>query len=213
LISTQEDERSRIARDLHDDVSQQLAGVSIMLSSLRRTLRRSAPLEAEAAVAALQERTTSLAEAIRRVSHELHPGTLEHVGLAAALRQHCGEVQRHHGLTVNFTAENDLDELDFPVALCLYRVTQEALTNIVRHARATVASIVLVRVETGVTLHVADDGVGFTAADRSDAGLGLRSIDERVRLVSGAVLVESQPGAGTKLVVEIPLPLTETALA
>ena len=206
LINAQEEERTRIARDLHDDVSQQLAGVGIMLSGLRRQFKSGTASDIDKVMASLQERTTALAHAIRHVSHDLHPGVLKHAGLAAAVMHHCAEVQRHHSLTVNVSTPDDLDTLDFRIALCLYRVTQEALTNIVRHARATAASVELARTDAVIDLRVVDDGIGFVATERTPTGLGLRSIDERVRLVGGTVCVQSQPGRGTHLVVQIPLP-------
>jgi PAS domain S-box-containing protein len=206
LINAQEAERTRIARDLHDDVSQQLAGVGILLSGLKRLLSRSGPQgDVDETMSALQQRTARLAHAIRHLSHELHPGVLKHAGLVEALMQHCAEVGRHHGITVTVNAPDDLDSLDFDVALCLYRVAQEALTNVVRHAHASVALVELTRIETGVELSVIDDGIGFVASDYTGSGLGLRSIDERVRLTRGSVKVESRPGEGTNLRVRIPV--------
>jgi PAS domain S-box-containing protein len=208
LIHAQEEERARIARDLHDDVSQQIAGVGILLSGLKRSLRPSGPQpEIDEALVGLQERTARLADSIRHLSHELHPGMLKHTGLVAALEQHCAEVERHHGLTITLSASGDLDSLEFDAALCLYRVTQEALTNIVRHARARTTRIELTRTALAVELRVTDDGVGFIAAERTRSGLGLRSIDERVRIAHGSVRVESTPGHGTRVVVQIPTPL------
>jgi PAS domain S-box-containing protein len=208
LIHAQEEERARIARDLHDDVSQQIAGVGILLSGLKRSMRPSGPRpEIDEALAGLQERTARLADSIRHLSHELHPGMLKHTGLIAALQQHCAEVERHHGLTVTLSARDDFDWLEFDAALCLYRVTQEALTNIVRHARARTTRVELTRAASAIELRVTDDGVGFIAAERTRSGLGLRSIDERVRLAQGSVSVESTPGHGTQVVVQIPAPL------
>jgi PAS domain S-box-containing protein len=212
LIHAQEAERARIASDLHDDVSQQVAGVGIMLSGLKRNLGQAEALrEADETIEALQKRTASLAHSIRHLSHNLHPGMLKHAGLAAALTQHCAEVQRQHGTAVTLAAQDDLDTLEFDVALCLYRVTQEALTNIVRHARAGTARVELTRTEQGVELRVTDDGIGFLVSEHARRGLGLRSIDERVRLTGGEVRVNSEPGQGTHVVVRIPLALPEMA--
>ncbi len=214
LINAQEAERTRIARDLHDDVSQQLAGVGIMLSGLKRTLNRSGPgPEVDETMGALQERTATLAHAIRHLSHDLHPGMLKHSGLAAALTQHCAEIQRHHGLTVSVDARDDLDAIAVDVALCLYRVTQEALTNVVRHARARSVVVELLQTRAGVELRITDDGIGFVATERARSGLGLRSIDERVRLTGGNVSVESRPGQGTKVLVRIPVTAAPLELA
>jgi signal transduction histidine kinase len=184
-----------------------------MLSGLKRQLKPSGPrADVDETVTTLQQRTTAVAEAIRHLSHDLHPGVLKHAGLTAALAQHCAEVERHQGLAVTLTAGHDLDALEFDAALCLYRVTQEALTNIVRHARARTARIELTRNESAVELCVTDDGVGLVAAQRTSSGLGLRSIDERVRLARGHVSLESQPGRGTTLRARIPTaaPFTET---
>ena len=136
LINAQEDERARIARDLHDDLSQQLAGVAIMVSGLKRKVGKpGVESEVEQTFATLQERTAAAATAVRNLSHELHPGVLKHPGLTATLRGHCADIERHHQVTVTFNPGDGLDSLDSDVALCLFRVVQEALTN-VRSARA-----------------------------------------------------------------------------
>ena len=205
LINAQEKERGRIARDLHDDLSQQLAGVAIMLSGLRRKVGRSgSEPELEQMVGSLQDRTTAAAIAVRNLSHELHPRVLEHLGLTAALRGHCADIERHHQVTVTFSPGDGLDSLDSDVELCLFRVAQEALTNAVRHARARTIEVSLMRPSEGVELRIADDGVGFVPGDLTRRGLGLRSIDERVRFMGGHVSVSSRPGQGTSVLVRIP---------
>ena len=206
LLTAQEAERTRIARGLHDDVGQQLAGVGIMLSGLKRlVLRPGPPKDAAETVTVLQERTNALAETIRHLSHELRPGVLTNLGLVAALRQHAAEVEQHYGITVTLAAPANLDSVDLDVALCLYRVTQEALSNSAKHAHARVARVELRRNGTAIELRVEDDGVGFVASERSTSGLGLRSITERVRLLHGSVDVDSTPGRGTTLVVRTPV--------
>jgi signal transduction histidine kinase len=205
LIHAQEDERARIARDLHDDVSQQLAGVAIMLSSLKRKLTRpEMQSDVDETVIKLQDRAATLADAIRNLSHELHPGTLEHAGLISTLRQHCAELQQHHGIRVQFSVRGNLESLDLDVALCLYRVAQEALTNALRHASPRTLLVELTATD-DIELHVVDDGVGFIADERAGGGLGLRSIHERVRLAHGSVRIQSRPGQGTDLRVRLPL--------
>lgn len=137
LISAQEDERMRIARDLHDDLSQQLAGLAIILSGLKRKVGKpGAQHDVDQTVANLQDRTLALSQTVRNLSHELHPSVLEHGGLVAAIQRHCAEIERHHPLKLTIDAKDDLQSLNPEVALCLYRVTQEALTNALRHARA-----------------------------------------------------------------------------
>ena len=205
LINAQEAERTRIARDLHDDLSQQLAGVAIMLSVLKRKLG-SPGSEAEVAqtVTTLQSRTAAATESVRTLSHELHPGVLEHSGLAEALRRYCEGIGEHHPVKVQLSTEDGLDSLSNAVALCLFRVSQEALTNAVRHSRAAAIIVRLSTTNGRVELEVRDNGIGFVPSERTRNGLGLRSMDERVRLASGHVHIESRPGHGTQLLVSIP---------
>jgi signal transduction histidine kinase len=206
LINAQEEERTRIARDLHDDLSQQLAGVGIILSGLRRRIGKliSEP-EIDETVTSLQERTSALAQSVRTLSHELHPSVLEHAGLVATVRRQCADVEEHHHVEVIFSAGDNLDSLRPEIALCLFRVAQEALTNAVRHARARTIRVGLTATDDDVELRVDDDGIGFVAGARTGSGLGLRSIDERVRLAKGRVILDSRPGHGTTLRVRIPL--------
>jgi signal transduction histidine kinase len=204
LIIAQEEERARIARELHDDVSQQLAGFSIVLSGLQQRLR-SGRDGAEETVAALQGRAAAMADSVRSLSHDLHSGALEHVGLVAALREQCGDFQSQQGLEVALDAAEPVGPVDPAVALCLYRVTQEALANVGRHSRGRKARVRLARTSGGIELDVSDDGVGFDAARRPGKGLGLRSMGERVRLVGGRLDVDSVPGRGTTVTVRIPI--------
>ena len=206
LINAQEDERARIARHLHDDLSQQLASVAIIVSGLRRKVGKpGVESEVEQTLAMLQERTAAAATAVRNLSHELHPGVLQHTGLTATLRGHCADIERHHQVTVTFNPGEGLDSLDPDVALCLFRVVQEALTNVVRHARADSICVSVMTAAESVELNVVDDGVGFVASERTRGGLGLRSIHERVRFMQGHVSVDSRPGEGTKVLVRIPI--------
>jgi len=205
LINAQEDERARIARDLHDDLSQQLAGVALIVSGLKRKIGKPGlESEVEQMVATLQERTATAATAVRDLSHELHPGVLKHAGLTATLRGHCADCERHHRVTVVFSPGDGLDSLDSDVALCLFRVVQEALTNALRHARARTIGVSVMATAGSVELNVVDDGVGFAASERTKSGLGLRSIRERVRFMHGSVSIDSRSGAGTKVQVRIP---------
>lgn len=205
LINAQEEERMRIARDLHDDLSQQLAGFAIILSGLKRKVSAAGSQpDIDQTIANLQDRTLALSATVRSLSHELHPSVLEHGGLVAAIQRHCAEIERHHPLKVTLDAKDDLESLKPEVALCLFRVTQEALTNALRHASARMILVQLIATNESVELAVVDDGIGFVTSERVGSGLGLRSIDERVRLMRGDVKLESQPGQGTKLLVRIP---------
>ena len=208
LIAAQEEERTRIARDLHDDVSQQLAVLSIALSSLRR---RTGALEAgddlQGGLTSLQQRIIALAENIRGLSHDLHPSMLQHGGLVAALGAHCAEVERVQGFRVSFQADDDLAALSPEATLCLFRVAQEALHNTASHAEASCADVRLSRIGSDAELTVADDGKGFDIrrAGRNRSGLGLLSINERVRLVRGTVSIVTELTKGTRLQVRIPV--------
>ncbi len=137
LIKAQEEERARIARDLHDDVSQQLAGVGIILSVLKRKIGQAGLQEPLVqTVNTLQERNTALANSVRNISHDLHPDVLRHTGLNSTLKRHCADIERQHQVKVEFSAADDVDSPGPDVELCLFRIAQEALTNAVRHARA-----------------------------------------------------------------------------
>ena len=204
LITAQETERTRIARELHDDVSQRLATLAIGLSSLKRTLSPGcAHLSDE--LQQYQDWAVEMADDIRNLSHELHPGVLRHAGLTAALKSVCGEVERKRGLAVSFEAPDQLEDVPPEMALCLYRVAQETLHNAASHAEARHVLVRLTPREEELELSVRDDGCGFDlAAARRRGGLGLLSIDERVRLVGGVVELRTAPGCGTTVSVRIP---------
>ncbi len=208
VIAAQEVERARIARDLHDDTSQQLAGLAIALSNLKRRvsgLQGDDDLRRD--VTALQERTISLAENVRSVSHDLHPGVLEHAGLVAVLESHCRDVERLQGLRVSFHVDGIFDDVDAATTLCLYRIAQEALRNVVRHAAARRAEVWLRRNGDCGELTIVDDGQGFDigSAREGAMGLGLISINERVRLAGGTVSISTELTRGTRVRVEVPV--------
>jgi signal transduction histidine kinase len=206
LITAQEEERRRIARELHDGVNQKLSALSIALTKLgRRPPPRAADLTGE--LAQLQQRAAGLVEEVRQISHELHPGVLQHVGLVAALRGYCEEFEGERGLAMTFRADEDLGVMPIERALCLYRATQEALGNVAKHAKARHVRVDLARDHDDVRLTVADDGCGFDLTEaRSRGGLGLISLDERVRLVGGQVTIRTGPQEGTEVRIQVPLP-------
>ena len=206
LITAQETERSRIARDLHDDINQQLASLSIALSSVKRRLQDGEAEGVAEEVARLQQRIVAVTHVTRQLSHELHPGVLEHAGLVAALRGHCAEFGAQHGIDVTFSAAAGINGVPAETALCLYRVTQEALRNIAAHAVAGTARVALTAAGKSLELSILDDGQGFDlAAARRRGGVGLVSLDERVRLVGGSLRIETQPQRGTEVLVSVPL--------
>ncbi|MGZ9261733.1 MAG: sensor histidine kinase [Candidatus Binatia bacterium] len=206
LITAQETERSRIARDLHDDINQQLASLSIALSGVKRRLQDGEAEGVAEEVTRLQQRIIDVTHVTRQLSHELHPGVLEHAGLVAALRGHCAEFGSQHGIDVTFAAGAGINGVPAETALCLYRVTQEALRNIAAHASARTARVALSPGAASLELVIRDDGQGFDLAEaRRRGGVGLVSLDERVRLVGGSLRIETQPEHGTELRVSVPL--------
>jgi two-component system sensor histidine kinase UhpB len=206
LITAQEAERTRIARDLHDGVCQELASVSVDVSYLRQKGGHVQSLEVQETLVCLQSRLEGTAETLRLLSHGLHPSVLQHIGLVAALQSHCAEVERQHHIHVTFFADDEVEPASWPPALALFRIAQEALRNAARHARARHATVSLARSNGHLTLTVADDGEGFDAlAARQNGGLGLASIEERARLVQGQATIRSQPGQGTTVDVRVAL--------
>jgi PAS domain S-box-containing protein len=208
LIEAQDAERARLARDLHDDVSQQLAGLSIAISGLRHRMEeRRLGADVVTDLHGLQERTSLLAQNVRHLSHDLHPTVLRHVGLADALKAHCAELERVHGTPVHCSADGDFSALAPEIALCLYRIAQEALRNVVAHAQAQCAQVWLLCAAADVELTISDDGRGFdvAATHKLGKGLGLVSLGERARIVGGTVDIQSEPTKGTCIHVQMPL--------
>jgi len=160
----------------------------------------------------VERRTAGIAEALRLLSHGLHPSVLQHIGLVAALHAHCAEVERQHQVRVRFDADGDVEPASRAVALSLFRIAQEALRNAVLHGRARHAGVALSRTDTHLTMMVTDDGAGFDLADvRGHEGLGLMSIEERARLVNGRAVIRTQPGRGTEIRVSIPAVAVDAA--
>jgi PAS domain S-box-containing protein len=211
LITSQEAERTRIARDLHDDVCQEIAALGVDISQLRQNAALQ-NADVQDTLLSAQRRTASVAESLRLLSHGLHPSVLQHIGLVAALQAHCAEVERQHHLQVNFFADGDVEPASQLVSLSLFRIAQEALRNTARHGHAQHATVALARRDTHLTLAVSDDGGGFdVVAARHNGGLGLVSIEERARLVKGRVTIHSCPGDGTTLNVRVPIEVVDHA--
>jgi signal transduction histidine kinase len=195
LIQAQEDERARIARELHDDVGQQIALVVT-------DLQRAADLGERFARAALS-RAHGLAKSVHDLSHRLHPVKLRLLGLPAALNSLQHELSRP-GTAISFTHANVPDALPQEVTLCLYRVVQEALQNAVKHSGADEIFVHLQGADAGLTATVVDDGTGFDVDAKFGKGLGLVSMTERLELVGGTLKIRSAPGSGTRLKITVP---------
>lgn len=205
LLEAQEAERRRIARELHDDINQSLALLAVELDLLGRAPPGSNGRTAEQ-LAGLSARVKEVSSAVHDLSHQLHPSKLEHLGLLAAVRGLCGELNAHHGLDVRF-ADRDLPGGIPPAtALCLYRIAQEALRNVARHSGTTRATVELDGTAAGIRLRVSDHGAGFDpAAVGATGGLGLVSMRERLAAVGGEIAIDSRPGGGTRIDAHVPL--------
>jgi signal transduction histidine kinase len=205
LIDVQESERRRISRELHDDLSQKIATLSVAISRLKRRL----PLADEEVIKELDDlrhKTNSLTNEIRRLSHQLHPAVLEHLGLVTALESYIGNFQDEERIDVRLTAELGAERVPFQTSICIYRVAVEALRNVSRHSGAASAVISLRRENGSLELRVSDSGKGFDVdAFRKGGGLGLVSIEERLRLLHGTCEIHSSPQKGTTLVARVPL--------
>jgi PAS domain S-box-containing protein len=205
LITAQEEERGRIARELHDDFSQRLALLGIGLSRLWNK-RPESEAEERILVRELWNRTQEISSDVHRLSHQLHSSKLEHVGLGPALMGLCGEISEKYGIQVEFTDRTVPSEIPKDVALCLFRVAQEALSNVVKHSQAKQAQVELCNVSNEIRLQVVDAGSGFDLAlRRTDVGIGLVGMRERLRLVGGRLSVQSAPMRGTEVLAEVPL--------
>ena len=206
LISAQEAARAQIARDLHDDVGQQLVGVSMAVSRLWRSSGRIQDPRAQQALATLRQQALGLVDTVRKLSHSLHPATLRLVGLVAALQSHCMEVETRYDVRVSFKADGDLDRIDADASLCLFRIGQEALRNGVVHGRARRLAVSLTSSGEHIELTVSDDGQGFDleAARQAGTGLGLVSMEERAHTVGGEVHIATRLHGGTTVRVRVP---------
>jgi signal transduction histidine kinase len=204
LAAAQEEERRRISRELHDDLTQRLAGLAMSLGSLAAEPPASSKLKQR--LRALQTGVAHAAEVARHVAHQLHPSELDDLGVVAALRALCEEFGRQQKIAVRFTSRGLPRKLNREIASCLYKVTQESLHNISQHANTKGVSVTLGRTGRRIHLRVVDTGVGFSLqALGTTVGLGIQSMRERVRLVNGSFIIKSQPGEGTQITAEVPL--------
>jgi PAS domain S-box-containing protein len=206
LIEAQESERARIARDLHDDIGQQLALLALALTTAKGMLLDSSGSAAMDCLDALQNQTTEIIANVQALSHELHPPRLLYLGVVAAMRGFCGELSAQKGVQIDFRSENVPANVPPELSLCLFRVLQEALHNGVRHSKVRKFEVYLRGTRDAVDLTVRDEGVGFDvyAANRG-LGLGLTSMKERLKLVGGDLFIESKPGRGTTVLARAPV--------
>ena len=205
LIEVQETESKYLARELHDVFSQRLAALGIEIGRLVHTARISVK-DVRSRLKDFMGQVGSLAKDIHRISRQLHPAILDDLGLAAALENESIAFSEQHAIATRFEAHNVPQRLREDVSLCLYRVAQECLRNIAKHAEATAVYVVLTGEPGEITLEVRDTGDGFDADNfKARGGLGLVSMEERVRLVNGTLSIWSRPGQGTRVTVSVPL--------
>jgi signal transduction histidine kinase len=199
------EERQRLARDLHDSVTQSIYGVSVLAEATARLLESN---ETETAVENLRELRQAALKALRELRHmifELRPPELEKLGLVAALRARLATVEGRAGLKTEMHCDG-ADDLPLAVADGLYRIAHEAFSNSVKHARAARIRLGLERVEDDVILEILDDGLGFDVeAGKSKGGLGLRGMEERAEKMGGTLSIETESGHGTSIRVCVPV--------
>jgi signal transduction histidine kinase len=203
LLSAQEEERRRIARELHDNLSQRMSLLAIEIEQLAMASQHRAAL-AES-LQQLGARTAGISTEIHNLSHRLHSAKLEALGLETAVQGHCREL-RAKGLQVHCLAENVPAGLPYQVALCLFRIVQEGLNNVLKHSDTREAQVTLAGTGDGLSLMIADSGRGFDeAAAAIRGGLGLASMRERMHLIRGEFTLESRPGHGVRVIARVPL--------
>ena len=207
LIAAQERERTRIAWELHEDINQQLALVSVTLDQFRQNPPRSTS-ETSGRVAGFLKQIADVSESITALSHRLHSSNLEYLGVVVAMQSFCREFSAQHHVEVRFSHEAVPDNLPREISLCLFRVMQTALVSALEHSGVKSFDVALHASNERVYLSVHDAGVGFDTEEilKGD-GIGLISIRERTRLVNGKVGIHSRPNAGTTIEVEVPLTL------
>ncbi len=203
ILTAQEDERRRLAREMHDDVTQRLAALAIDAAKAQGSAAGS---PSGTALEGIRERLAKLSEDVHALSYRLHPSMIEDLGLVAALRAECNRVAREEPLRVGFESQSIPRKVPAGTSLCLFRVAQEALRNVVRHASATSVDVSLEMKHGGLALAVRDDGAGFDARGSAPrTSLGLVSMQERVHLVGGRIEIVTRRDHGTSVVAWVPL--------
>ncbi|HEY6068978.1 MAG TPA: sensor histidine kinase, partial [Gaiellaceae bacterium] len=201
VVEGQELERRRLARELHDETGQALTSI---LLGLRAVEDAGEPENVKQAVSDLRELVVATLQDVRRLAVQLRPKALDDFGLVPALERLTQTFTESSGIAVDLEAQLG-DRLPTEAETTLYRVVQEALTNVVKHAEASRVSILLVRRDGTATVVIEDDGRGFDPSEASAQSMGLQGMRERAELHDGRLTVETSPGAGTTLVVEVPL--------
>lgn len=202
LIASQEIERQRIARELHDDISQRIAMLSTEIDALAA---QTGSEDARSRLRTLSARTADISTDLHGMSYALHPSWLKTLGLVAAVQSLCSDASKQGDLRVSFTHSSIPRTLDADVSLCVYRIVQEALHNVARHSHADQVHLSIVCTDGQLALTIADSGVGFDPARARSVGLGLDSMRERVAVLNGQLSINAARGKGTEITARIPL--------
>jgi signal transduction histidine kinase len=209
LLMAQENERQKLALELHDDLNQRLALLELNVETIEKAGPRNGP-EWKEQLHSVHEQITSLSQSLRQIAYQLHPAALEHLGLAQAVETFVRDFSEREHVDVRFRAEDLPGAIDPQAALCLYRSVQESLRNVAQHSAAKSAEVLLARRDGVIQLRIKDGGLGFELIDAKSRGrLGLRSMEERARACGGTFKITTRPGAGTEVVVEIPDKLSD----
>jgi signal transduction histidine kinase len=204
VIAAKEEERSRVAREIHDDLGQKIALLSLELGQLGQKLKASEPVRRQ--FQHLQHQIEAISTDVHRLVYKLHPAKLADIGLVPAIKGLCFDLNESGSMRIEFRHEGSFAKLSKEVSLCVFRTTQEALRNCVKHSGADFVRVLLVNTGTDIKMLIADEGQGFVMNRKNlKRGLGFTSMRERLRIVGGTVSVNSRPSHGTKLEISIPL--------
>jgi PAS domain S-box-containing protein len=204
LIEAQEGERTRIARELHDDINQRLAMVAVTLKKLKQHV----PATESGAIGFIEDVAASIADLsddVQALSHRLHSSKLEYLGLEAAAEGFCAEISERHNVQIDFRSDGIPESLSYQVSLCLFRVLQEAVHNAVKYSGVKTFEVSLATISNEIHLRVHDSGAGFDTTAHHGHGLGLTSMRERLKLVNGRLSIDSKPHQGTTILARVPL--------
>jgi signal transduction histidine kinase len=205
LMQTQAEERRRVSRELHDDLSQKTAKLQFDIETLEQNLPPD-PEGVKKRLLNIRDGVETLSNDIRRIAYELHPSSLDHLGVTVALRSYIREFTEREGIPVRFTSRKVPAKIPAEIASTLYRIVQEALRNVAKHAGKTSVSVALTGDPNQLSLTIQDHGIGFDVNSLQDkGGLGLISMQERARLVHGDFSLETLPGRGATITVHVPL--------
>jgi two-component system, NarL family, sensor kinase len=205
LLQSQGEERRRLSRELHDDLSQKMAKLQFDVETLEQQLPSNFP-QWKTGLLSIRDEVGALSNDIRRIAYQLHPSSLDHLGLSVALRTLCDEFAEREKLQVKFTVRSVPKRIPPDIASSLYRVVQEALRNVAKHAGTTAVGITLAGAPDRLSLTIRDNGAGFDARSvKGNGGLGLISMQERVRLVNGEFSLKTRPGHGVLITIQVPL--------